>query len=129
MLHFGPCDNVQCTVVEIVDDCVLEETELFNLRLTELPGQNDRVKVGARDSEIEITDTNGKTIRMEWSSFTTICIYLPVVGVGLEFASYAAGEDVNTQLVCVVVKPETCPSSELFSISLSTVDDSAGTDC
>ena len=66
MLHFGPCDNVQCTLVEIVDDCVLEETEQFSLRLTELPGQSNRVKVGARDSEIEITDTNGKTIRMKW---------------------------------------------------------------
>ena len=52
--------------MEIVDDCVLEETEQFSLRLTELPGQSNRVKVGARDSEIEITDTNGKTIRMEW---------------------------------------------------------------
>ena len=127
VLHFEPCDNVQCTVVEIVDDCVLEETEQFNLRLSEIPGQNDRVRVGAGDSEIEITDNDGKTICMGWSGFTTI---LPGVHVGLEFPLYYADdEDVSTQQVCVVVKPETCPSSELFSISLSTVDDSAGTDC
>ena len=73
VLHFGPCDNVQCTVVEIVDDCVLEETEQFNLRLSELPGQNDRVKVVTGDSEIEITDDDGKTIIcMEWTGFTVI---------------------------------------------------------
>ena len=117
-------------MVEIVDDCVLEETEQFNLLLSEIPGQNDRVKVGAGDSEIEITDDDGKTICMGWSGFTIhVYIFLPGVRVGLEFASYADDEDVNTQQVCVVVKPETCPSSELFRVSLSTVDDSAGTDC
>ena len=49
-----------------------------------------------------------------------------MVRVGLEFASYHAFEDVRTQQVCVVVKPEMCNSSEFFNISLSTIDDSAG---
>ena len=48
--------------MEIVDDCVLEETEYFYLRLSEIYGLNDRVKVGTGDSKIDVTDTDGKTI-------------------------------------------------------------------
>ena len=54
---FPNCDvTLDCTMVDVVDDCIIEEREEIDLRLFELPGQDPRVKVGAGKSLIEIND-------------------------------------------------------------------------
>ena len=53
-------------------------------------------------------------------------VHIAVVSVGLEILSYLVREDGGALEVCVVVIPETCPSSQPFFISLSTIADSAG---
>ena len=58
---FPNCDvTMDCAIVDVVDDCIVEETEKIHLRLFELPGQDPRVKVGGGDSLIEIRDDDCK---------------------------------------------------------------------
>ena len=58
---FERCDTMDCIIVELINDCILEETEEIDLRLIELPGQYyDRVLIGGGDSTIEINNNNCK---------------------------------------------------------------------
>ena len=60
---FEPCgDTIDCLVVELINDCIIEDTEEINLRLFELPGQDPRVRVGGGDSVIEIIDNDCKIV-------------------------------------------------------------------
>ena len=57
---FELCDTIDCIIVELINDCIIEDTEEINLRLSELPGQDPRVKIGGGDSVIEIIDNDCK---------------------------------------------------------------------
>ena len=59
---FEPCDTMDCIIVELINDCIIEDTEEINLRLFELPGQDPRVRVGGGDSVIEIIDNDCKIV-------------------------------------------------------------------
>ena len=74
VFQFSSCQNLQCTVVDILDDCVLEETEEFYLHLHELADQNTTVRIGAGDTKIEITDTDGISHTARLSMVLTWCI-------------------------------------------------------
>ena len=57
VITFQPCDYEQCVDVPLVDDCVVENTELF---LFTPPTTNERIRVVRGDGKVLITD-NGST--------------------------------------------------------------------
>ena len=57
---FERCDTMDCIIVELINDCIVEETEEINIRLFELPGQDPRVRIGGGNSVIEIIDNDSK---------------------------------------------------------------------
>ena len=58
-LTFTPCEMAKCTEVRLMDDCVVEDKEKFNIVLTPVPGLDRRIKIHEGDGEIIITDDDG----------------------------------------------------------------------
>ena len=58
-LEFGSCDTRQCTEIPIVDDMIVELTELFFVTLERTPGLDSRITLDPVDGEIEISDDDG----------------------------------------------------------------------
>ena len=59
-----PSTHRQCFEVNITDDRVLEETEIFRLRLTLAEGSSISVNINPNTSDVEIIDDDGETIQM-----------------------------------------------------------------
>ena len=72
-LQFVAETEVQCIDVPILDDCVLEELEIFKLSLEDIDNdgpedKRSRVKVDAGESKVKITDEQSKSvIPQPWS--------------------------------------------------------------
>ena len=68
-LTFAPCELIQCLSVELVDDCVLEDAEVFNITLATISGQERRIIIDSDTGaeEITIVDDDGMF------SFTQYC--------------------------------------------------------
>ena len=59
-LTFDACDTIKCFIVQIVDDCILEDDETFIVKMTStsMPG---RIKVNSADVvTVNITDNDCK---------------------------------------------------------------------
>ena len=59
VLAFGACDTRQCIKIHIVDDMIVELTELFSFTLEETSGLNSRITLNPVDGVVEIIDTDG----------------------------------------------------------------------
>ena len=57
-LEFPPCERRSCVDIPIVDDDVLENSELFNVTL-ERNGLDSRITLDPVDGLVEITDNDG----------------------------------------------------------------------
>ena len=59
VLSFAACETVKCLDVELLDDCVLEDTETFKMMLSTVSGQDERIKLGAGGADVVINDDDG----------------------------------------------------------------------
>ena len=48
-----------CLDVELLDDCVLEDTEMFRMMLSTVSGQDERIKLDAGAVGVIINDDDG----------------------------------------------------------------------
>ena len=68
-LVFPPCERRSCVAIPIVDDDVLENSELFNVSL-ERNGLDSRITLDPVDGLVEITDNDGMcTVLIAWSMY------------------------------------------------------------
>ena len=68
-LVFPPCEISRCVDIPIVDDDVLENSELFNVTL-EGNGLDSRITLDPVDGLVEITDNYGMcTVLIAWSMY------------------------------------------------------------
>ena len=71
-LVFPPCERSRCVDIPIVDDDVLENSELFSVSL-ERNGLDTRITLDPVDGLVEITDNDGThTVLIAWSMYQTI---------------------------------------------------------
>ena len=71
-LVFPPCERSRCVDIPIVDDDVLENSELFSVSL-ERNGLDTRITLDPVDGLVEITDNDGMcTVLIAWSMYQTI---------------------------------------------------------
>ena len=58
-LLFGRCDRKHCASIRIIDNEVLEDPEIFSVRLFR-NGLNDYFTVSRHSATVEITDDDGR---------------------------------------------------------------------
>ena len=76
-LVFPPCERRSCVDIPIVDDDVLENSELFNVSL-ERNGLDSRITLNPVDGLVEITGMC--TLLIAWSMYQTISIVWLIQG-------------------------------------------------
>ena len=69
-LTFAPCQSIRCIDVDLEDDCVLEGTEAFNIRLETIAGQDRRIVIDTDTGNevVTIMDDDGM-----WYNYK--CVY------------------------------------------------------
>ena len=115
------CDQRFCTGVEILDGCVLEDTEEFQVSLLE-SGLDSDICVGEDSSiTITITDDDGNNQSCIMIRYIEMLFLLmsSEVDVSMEFTEYTAEEDGGAVQLCAVV---TCGVPFSFTIYASTSD-------
>ena len=59
-LTFLPCEKKSCVNVYIVDDCILESNETFEVGMMRTVGLHSRISLSSDEVEITITDNDGE---------------------------------------------------------------------
>ena len=69
-LTFDPCESIKCIDVVLENDCVLEDTEAFNIRLETIDGQDRRIIIDpdTGNEDVTIIDDDGM-----WYNYK--CVY------------------------------------------------------
>ena len=57
-LIFDACESIVCDTVRVLDDCVLEEEETFDISLTIPTGQDPRIRIDRGHGVVTIVDTD-----------------------------------------------------------------------
>ena len=95
-LVFPPCERRSCVAIPIVDDDVLENSELFNVTL-ERNGLDTRITLDPVDGLVEITDNDGMcTVLISWSMYQTISSMVDT-GMAL-YISHVSGINAGSEL-------------------------------
>ena len=69
VLMFDSCEKRRCVDVVIVDDILLEDTELFDVTLERPPELDNRITLTPIDGEIEIIDDDGMIHHFQRNGF------------------------------------------------------------
>ena len=92
-LVFPPCERRSCVAIPIVDDDVLENSELFNVTL-ERNGLDTRITLDPVDGLVEITGMC--TVLFAWSMYQTISSMVDT-GMAL-YISHVSGINAGSEL-------------------------------
>ena len=131
-LSFGSCGRKSCTNVAITNDRTVEPSvEVFTVSLSAIR-EDTRIRVRTTNSTVSICDDDGmyvNNIVYIQASIMELCFFHTDSVVRLDKSMYQGTESVGTIEVCARVESPSvsCPIRMPFSVHISTIDDTAGT--
>ena len=63
-LTFDSCEPLVCDTVRALDDCVLEEDEMFRMILNIPSGQDPRIKIDRGQGDVTIMDQGSRHLKL-----------------------------------------------------------------